>query len=247
MLKRLKMNENIWILRLLICVVLILAAFNSCKPNEEEEEFFPSCGTIIDQRNGHQYETVQIGNQCWMAKNLNIGIMIDANIDQTDNDTIEKYCYNNDPANCDKFGALYQWNELMQYSTTEQSRGICPEGWHVPSDSDWKELEMALGMPQNDANKDNAWRGHGVGAALKSGGKTGFDALFAGQRSSTASFAQIEGGELEFSYFHTSSEAEISYFSWRRCLRRDYSSIGRFNTFSKNNGFSLRCVKYIID
>lgn len=244
MLKRLKMNGNIWILILLICVPLFLAVFNSCKPDEEEEEFFLSCGTITDQRNGHQYETVQIGNQCWMAENLNVGIMIDGNLDQTDNDTIEKYCYNNNPANCDKYGALYQWDELMQYSTTEQIQGICPEGWYVPSDGDWKELEITLGMSQTDAEKENAWRGQGVGAALKIGGKTGFDVLISGQRSSNGSFDQIEGSEYQFAYFHTSSEAEIDYFSWRRCLRTDYSSIGRYDTFSKKNGFSLRCIRY---
>lgn len=60
---------------------------------------------------------------------------------QRNNGVIEKYCYDNKSANCNKFGGLYQWNEAMQYVTTEGTRGICPEGWHIPTLSEMKELE----------------------------------------------------------------------------------------------------------
>lgn len=86
-----------------------------------------SCGySIIDSRDGQTYNTVLIGTQCWMAENLNIGTMINGSSDQTDNATIEKYCYNNKTANCDTYGGLYQWTEMMQYVMTEGAQGICP-------------------------------------------------------------------------------------------------------------------------
>ena len=79
-----------------------------------------SCGQpFTDTRDGKSYKTVQIGTQCWMAQNLNIGTKILGNADQTNNNIIDKYCYGDDDANCNIYGGLYQWNEAMQYLTTE--------------------------------------------------------------------------------------------------------------------------------
>ncbi len=78
-----------------------------------------TCGDpFTDPRNGQTYTTVQIGDQCWMAENLNIGEMINSGSNMTNNGVIEKYCFSNDPANCETYGGLYQWNEMMEYSTT---------------------------------------------------------------------------------------------------------------------------------
>ncbi len=90
---------------------------------------------------GQVYNTVLIGDQCWMKENLNIGIMIDGESDQSDNDTIEKYCYDNNPENCELYGGLYQWDEMMQYVMVQGVQGICPDGWHLPSDEEWIILE----------------------------------------------------------------------------------------------------------
>lgn len=102
------------------------------------------CGQpLSDPRDGKVYNTVLIGTQCWMKENLNVGTKVDANgsyIMQTDNDIIEKYCYNNDPANCTTYGGLYTWDEMMQYSTTPGVQGICPTGWHLPTDAEWTTL-----------------------------------------------------------------------------------------------------------
>lgn len=83
---------------------------------------------------------MEIGNLCWMAKNLNIGKMIYTYDNQSNNSTIEKYCYENDGFNCFAFGGLYQWYEAMQYVTTKRAKGICPIGWHIPSDHEWKTI-----------------------------------------------------------------------------------------------------------
>ena len=62
----------------------------------------------------------------------------------TDNGTMEKYCYNNEPDSCTKYGGLYQWDEMMQYTTQQGVQGICPPGWHLPTDEEWKVLEGAV-------------------------------------------------------------------------------------------------------
>ncbi len=94
---------------------------------------------------GQSYKIVKIGTQTWMAENLNVGVKIDYHLNQTDNDTIEKYCYANKVDSCIEFGGLYQWNEMMQYNpsdsgTTGTTQGICPIGWHIPTSKEWNTL-----------------------------------------------------------------------------------------------------------
>lgn len=100
-----------------------------------------TCGnTWTDIRDGKSYPTVLINGQCWFAANLDHGIRIQSTVPQTDNCTTEKYCYNNDPAECNTYGALYQWDELMKYDNSPGGQGICPAGWHVPVENDWQTL-----------------------------------------------------------------------------------------------------------
>ncbi len=78
------------------------------------------CQTVpIVNYDGQIYNTVQIGYQCWMAENLNIGTMIPGTSNMANNGVIEKYCYNNTTANCNTYGGLYQWNEMMAYTTQQ--------------------------------------------------------------------------------------------------------------------------------
>jgi|APCry1669189204_1035204.scaffolds.fasta_scaffold00279_2 uncharacterized protein (TIGR02145 family) len=100
-----------------------------------------SCGqSLTDIRDNKVYPTVQIGSQCWMQQNLNYGSMVQGNTAQTDNCINEKYCYSNDAANCTLYGGLYQWDEVMAYSASPGAKGLCPPGWHMPTQSDWLNL-----------------------------------------------------------------------------------------------------------
>jgi len=163
--------------------------------------------------------------------------MIQGEVDMTDNEQIEKYCYQNSTALCDTYGALYQWDELMQYSKFESTQGICPDGWHIPSDLEVQELEIALGMDSSTAAMINTWRGTDQGTQLAMGGSSGYEALYSGRRVTGGLYSAIESYE----YLWTSSESGSD--AWRRCLRVSDSKIGRYNTFPKNYGMSVRCVQ----
>lgn len=196
------------------------------------------CGdTMTDGRDGQRYGTVQIGNQCWMSQNMNIGSQVTAGNDMLDNGIIEKYCYNNDPVNCVIYGGLYQWGETIQYDTAESVQGVCPPGWHVCSDEEFKELEMALGMTQAQSDMSNVWRGTDQGTQLITGGTSGYNALLCGN-SGYGGFGLLNSYE----YNWTTTEAGPVY-AWRRCLRTGDPRVGRWNTFPKAYAFSVRCLK----
>ncbi len=103
------------------------------------QSLIPCGSTLTDLRDGKTYPTVQIGSQCWMQKNLDYGTTIPTIIHQTDNCIAEQYLQSSivNPGNRK---SLYQWDELMRYESAPGSQGLCPPGWHVPSESDWNIL-----------------------------------------------------------------------------------------------------------
>jgi len=219
---------------------------------------FPECGwecgdPLSDTRDGQTYTTVQIGDQCWMAENLNIGTRIDGNNNQTDNDIIEKYCYYNYEFNCDFYGGLYKWDEMMGYTTTPGVQGICPEGWHVPSDAQWTALttyvsnQMAYLCNSNTnyiakalAAKTN-WNTHPgtctVGNNLNTNNATNFTGLPGGNRGTDGTFDYI--GNL--GNFWSSTEKSTT-IAWARHLLYFIAVVGRDNG-TKGYGLSVRCLR----
>ena len=187
------------------------------------------------------YAVVMIGEQCWMAENLNVGDYATStdtgstHTDVSDNSQIEKYCYNNDTANCDTDGGLYDWNEMMEYTTSEGAQGICPSGWHIPTDAEWYELENGLATEACSASRTD-WGCAPAGSNLKENGSSGFEALLAGRRYHYGSFYS----RGSYAYFWSSSES--GGYAWRRFLYSGDSSVSR-NTSNKAFGFSVRCLK----
>lgn len=192
----------------------------------------PGLATITHE--GKVYPTVQIGSQCWMGKNLDVGIMISNSQNPSDNGVIEKYCYKNLASQCNLKGGLYSWNELMAYSTSTGARGICPQGWHIPSDDDWRDLEMEIGMTSSQANQ-TGWRGTVEGTMLKQGGTTGFEALMAG----ILNFGFFNDMNVN-GYFFTSSSSSVN--AWVRLMNVGETRISRYQTL-KQNALSVRCLK----
>ena len=186
---------------------------------------------IILHRNsgGDQtYHTVLIGTLCWMKENLNVGTMINGSLNQTNNTTIEKYCYNNDAANCTIYGGLYQWDEAMQYVNTEEAQGLCPDGWHIPSQNDHQILKTTV-MNDGNALKEI---GHGNGTNT-----SGFSALLTGARYIDG--AGYGGLGTETYFWNSDHSGTLGYYLY---LNSSNSNILLYSTF-KGYGFSVRCIK----
>jgi len=204
---------------------------------------------------GNIYTTIQIGTQMWMAENLKVthyrdGSIIPRLIASVDwgASSIGAYCaYNNDASNeSDTTGYLYNW-----YAVDELS-GLAPDGWHVPSDSDWKELELYLGMNQSEVDQ-GGMRGTNEGSKLAGNtdlwnngqmvndsefGLYGFNAIPGGERIGILGSNFTGWGNN--SYFWTSTL--IPHNAWLRGIKFNSTGIGRYNS-GKQDGFSVRCVK----
>jgi uncharacterized protein (TIGR02145 family) len=211
----------------------------------------PCPGTPTVDYEGQVYNTIQIFSQCWLKENLNVGTMIPGTVYMTDNGILEKYCYNNEPDCCTKYGGLYQWDEMMQYTTQQGAQGICPPGWHLPTDEEWKVLEGVVdsqyGIGHNTWDL-SYWRGFDAGTNMKStsgwyGNGNGTD-LFG--------FSGLSGGYRNFSsaYF----DGIVSNGGWWVSTEYDYGSawsrgvdfldpIVRRVLDDKEHGFSVRCLR----
>ena len=210
-----------------------------------------ACGDLlVDNRDGRDYRTVQIGSQCWMAENLNIGTMVNGSNNQTNQGNIQKYCYNNDASNCTTYGGLYQWRAAMQFVTTAGTQGICPSGWHIPTDNEYKTLEMQLGISSSQANQ-TGWRGTDEGSKLAGNeplwndgnldsdanfGISGFTGLPGGIRFTSGSFNYL----THITYFWSSSENGTN--AWYRHLKYNNTKVLRQN-HHKAYGFNVRCLR----
>ena len=215
--------------------------------NEHTLRTLPEFGELVDNRDGRVYQTVQIGEQVWMAQNLDIGEINAISFPLSDNELIEKYCYGDDPANCEVYGGLYTWNEMMQYNH-DDPHGVCPAGWHIPSDEEWRILEMTVGLTEEETHGEE-WRGGNAGGKLKAPGnefwndpnvgatdELGFHALPAGLVNEFDEFV----GLRTFTGYWTSSLAEFD--PWFRGLAWDNAGILR-SVGNPEVGFSVRCVK----
>ena len=194
------------------------------------ERFCKGISTVT--YSGKTYNTIQIGAQCWLKENLDVGTMILGSQTASNNGILEKYCYNDDPAYCTTYGGLYQWNEAMQYVTTPGTQGICPIGWHIPTNAEFQTLATAV------SNNSNALKAIGQGTDPGAGTNTsGFSALLAGSRDYRGDF----GGLGDVTFFWSSSVAyeTLAYFMY-------LIGNGRDTYFSYDGGapgFSVRCVK----
>lgn len=205
-----------------------------------------------DERDGQTYRTVTIGNQTWMAQNLNYAytdVLFDYNGNTSDSTS---WCFGDDPANCTKYGRLYTWGAAMDSvgtwstngkgcgngktcSPTYPVRGICPTGWHLPSQAEWNTLFQVVGGSSTAGkalNSQSGWYSNGNGTDA-----FGFSALPAGGRDYGGSFNGVGFG----AHFWSSTEgsgyhAYLMYLSYGS----DGASLG---IDVKYYGFSVRCLK----
>ena len=198
---------------------------------------------------GYTYELVAIGDQCWFAENLRTehyanGDAIPGELSNSEwSNTTEgaQAVYNNDASNLAIYGRLYNWYAV------DDSRGLCPTGWHVPTDGEYMTLEMALGMSESEANS-MFWRGTDQGTQMKSSpsddpswdgtNTSGFSALAGGYRDYDGFF--YDGGYA--GCFWSSSPYEAN--AWYRILLSGDAEVYRdYYYFNLWFGFSVRCVR----
>jgi len=194
----------------------------------------------IDSRDGREYRTVTIGTKTWMAENLNYNAS-------------GSVCYNNQVSNCNTYGRLYDWATVMRLSSSCNSsscasqvqskhQGICPTGWHVPSDGEWETLVKYVD-PNATENSSSI-----AGTKLKSttGWSSGgngtddyvFSALPGGYGSSGGNFDYVGN----YGYWWSATEYSAS-FAWVRGMDNNYDYVGRFYGSKTALFYSLRCVR----
>ncbi|MDP8315349.1 MAG: FISUMP domain-containing protein [Candidatus Celaenobacter antarcticus] len=203
-------------------------------------------GTVTDI-DGNVYHTIIIDNQEWMMENLKVthyrnGDSILTGYSNTEWTGLSSgaYCvYDNDPSNCDTYGNLYNWYAVDE----DDSRGLAPEGWHVPTDDEWQILVNYLGGSSVAGGKmkstgtieggDGLWYEPNTGATNASG----FTALPGGYRYYGGYYYGMGGN----GYFWSSTE-NSSNLAWYLALHYSYTTICR-SYYDKHYGMSVRCVR----
>jgi uncharacterized protein (TIGR02145 family) len=228
------------------------------------------CGDTVQDIEGNTYGTVKIGDQCWMSENMRTtqypdgsSITKGPSADGASGWGTDQGYYSCPPnssnsgedcAAADSLGMLYQWSAAMDGSTTEGAQGICPDGWHVATDSEWHTLEDYLSESTCDPSRDGSWDCDPAGSKLagndaadenwNSGTLTGhadfdssgFNAPPSGSRYTNGSYVY----RSSYAYFWSSSES--GSYAWRRNLSDGYSTVFRYDN-DKAYGFSVRCLK----
>jgi len=197
---------------------------------------------------GQTYNTVEIGDQCWFKENLNIGTMINGSQEQTNNSQIEKYCYGNSISNCETNGGLYQWDEMMQYVTSQGAQGICPDGWHIPTDDEWKILEGTVDSQYGVGNSvwnQTDFRGYDAGKNLKDetnwyDGANLFD--FSAFHTGNRHYSLKNFHNLDDSGLYWCSDDTGSSEAYYRLMHNGNDGVYRTTT-DKGMGFAVRCIK----
>ena len=241
--------KNLCLIRLFIVLFSAVSFYHAGSQDGKDN------GTMTGN-DGKTYKTVKIGNQEWIAENLRETKYRDGSAIPvfTDNNqwaqlTTGAWCiYDNDESNAANYGYLYNWPAVAD------KRNIAPEGWRVPTDEDWKALEMHLGMNRAEADKER-YRGSPVGSRLagnaslwKSGALTkhtefetsGFSALPAGIRSSrNGTFATLGYSAC---FWSATVGNTHSAWSWSRILNSSSSDVTRSRSV-KQLGLSVRLVR----
>ncbi|PWJ69068.1 MULTISPECIES: FISUMP domain-containing protein [unclassified Fibrobacter] len=180
-----------------------------------------SYGTMTDERDGQTYKTIEIGKQTWMAENLNFYKSTDGSVVMD-----SSFCYEDLPANCEKYGRLYQ-----EFDASE----ACPDGWKMPTQFDWRELTDKLSELYPSKNLNEIARATtGWDDSMKSNNASGFGALAAGKRNSKGEYSDEEYK----AYFW--GDKGMLYYAWTLSKTSEFDEGTRMYSYY---AYSLRCIK----
>lgn len=215
---------------ILLAVLLYLLFSREGNLFENEEEFYSELeyADEITDVDRNVYKTVRVGDMVWMAENL-----------RTEPIHGESWCYSDQQSMCERFGRLYNWEAVMAGEEGAGSQGICPDGWYVPTDQDWYELESFFADSVCDGSR-LSWGCFPAGRLMKTedwgGEENKFNVLPAGfiDRQERSSLLN------SYSYFWTSSKMGDGV--WRRGFLDSQDNILR-STENPEYGYSVRCVE----
>jgi uncharacterized protein (TIGR02145 family) len=221
-------------------------------------------GNTVTDIDGNVYQTVQIGAQIWMGENLKttryangsaIPLVEDTSAWELLTDNDRAYCwYDNSTTNRDIYGGLYSWAAAANGSAGSNAnpsglQGVCPDGWHLPSEAEWQQLELFLGISPSEISIED-WRGTVEGGMLKETGlahwlspnsgatnTSQFTALPGGYRAPNGLYYNM--GKAANMWTSTKTDGSSAWFH-----RVDYNRSNILHTpVELKNGYSIRCVK----
>lgn len=217
---------------------------------------------FTDSRDGVIYEAIKINCQCWMAENLRFLPAV-SGVSEGSSTKAHYYVYDYNGTsiatatsreNYKTYGVLYNWNAAMQGLVHSQgnAQGVCPDGWRLPNDEDWKTLEVSLGMSEHETN-NIGYRGTNEGSKLAGKLHLWFSGYVTANEGFGASeFNAVPGGGRYFTNIFDYLRSTAIYWSatksgdnnaWIRSISTHYSSGVYRNTSNIENGFSARCIK----
>lgn len=230
------------IILFLISSILLLGCSDDSTNPEEQDDFSGDSGTFVDERDGHEYKWVEIGNQVWMAENLAYLPKVNGSSEGSYSDSFF-YVYGYDGTdisearkvdNYTTYGVLYNWTAAKE---------ACPEGWRLPTSTDWYFLQQYIDQDRQDFDYNvayylktpNNWKSDGngnnyYGFSLPPGGYRGYHGGFSAQKENASFWA------YSTSRADNSDEADFLVFHWT------HNRIG-FVANDKSYGYSVRCIK----
>ena len=212
--------------------------------------FSQETGTFTDKRDGHEYKWVKIGYQLWMAENL---AYLPAVRPPSSESYTTRYYYVYDfsgkkakkakaSANYSTYGVLYNWPAAMNGATSSNTnpskvQGVCPSGWHLPSDAEWKQLIDFISSDGYNGTEGTALKATSGWKYTKCTDNYGFSALPGGSR---AIYGSFDG--LGYNGMWLSATERDSTLAGRCYLSHFKDDVNLFYYY-KDAGYSVRCVK----
>lgn len=233
----------------------VMGSSSSGVPKSSSSIVSVEYGELMDSRDGQTYKTVKIGDQVWMAENLNF-------------ETASSHCYLDSAKYCEKTGRLYWWADAVGKSEEEcglgklcslpsgNIQGVCPDGWHLPSFTEWNTLLTFVGGEISAASSLKSASGWDLCSCTN---ETGFSALPAAKMFGDRDNPSYDAPEEPYAFFWSSSEdkqevsSKVSDDEWTHLVYGNVYTFGldehydsavlSISDISKEDGLSVRCVK----
>ena len=224
----------------------LLSMFGECTESN-------SCGNPVNYQ-GYDYSTVQIGEQCWFAENCRyLPAVVPSSVGSNTLPFSYVYGYEGYAVAAAKATANYETYGVLYNRPAVMVEGICPSGWHIPSDGEWQTMVISLGMSEADAASEG-WRGSPVGDYMKSTSGWGWSdwSESSGNGSNSSGFTGLPGGLIdpldgfffwveELGYWWTASGSDTSAWVWG--MWDGWDDVSRNVSTSLSAGYSARCVR----